>query len=455
MVLDAPNKESALALDESMQVPPSQSLLVIALPLSGRYALHGQRALVAAQLALGVAPQQIRQEPFVDTIEGLRVQVVDSGEQAQPLQSASMQQLQQDASVVVGALAPQTAHEWATTCQSAEIPFISLANRQDIAQTGSWIFGMPLTLQQQVDALVRWSVQHKGLQRFAILYPQDRYGQQALQALQHAVQQADTHEQPVVVAAESYEPGETTFKWPIRQLVGLHPIHKHPQYESCQWQAAQEAKKGATTFAQAKRNCIDSLPPIVDFDALLLPAVAETVSYIIPALVAQDILVSQDARIQRKYKKATGHTHIKPVQLLGSNLWNNPQLQQRLHQPTGTGNLGEYMEGALFVDGMNWQQAGESGQHFADAFQQHFGSYPSWKESRVYDAVTLAVWALRQATTATTVQQLRQQIQQQLTQDSDCTTGITGPIRFDNDGNRVPALVLFSIQNNMVEQIQQ
>ena len=149
----------------------------------------------------------------------------------------SMHLLQQDASIIVGTLAPQAALALATQCQSAEIPFISLANRKDIAQIGSWIFGLPLTLQQQVDALVRWSIHEKGLRRFAILYPNNRYGQNALQALKGAVQQHEqassceqdslseqtSPQEKQAVIAQSYEPEETTFTLPVRQLLGLPP----------------------------------------------------------------------------------------------------------------------------------------------------------------------------------------------------------------------------------------
>lgn len=453
---------------DATQPPSQQAVLAIVLPLSGPYAVHGQRALVAAQLALGVAPEEIRQEPFQDTITGLRVWVVDSAGQAEQIEH-SINLLQQHASIIVGALVPQVARVLAAHCQSAAIPFISLANRKDIAQTGSWIFGMALTLQQQIDALVRWSIQQQGMRRFAIFYPRNRYGQQALQALQDAVQQytptdptsshaqananaqANQHEAEIV-ATGSYEPQETTFTLPVRQMVGLHPIKEHPEYASCQQQAAKQAARGTKEFTQAKQQCLASLPPIVNFDALLLPTAAETAGYIIPALVSQDILVSQDPHIKQQYQIATKQKHVKPVQLLGTNLWHNAQLQHRLQQATGS--LGEHMEGALFVDGMSWEQAGALGQQFAQAFQERVGSKPSW-ESRVYDAITLAAWTLRQHTTVATTQGLRQHAQNSLANTTAGMAGMTGPISFDSDGNWIPTLVQFIIRENTMQNNQQ
>ena len=183
----------------------------------------------------------------------------------------------------------------------------------------------------------------------------------------------------------------------------------------------------------------------------MLPAVSETVSYIIPALVSQDVLVSQDSRIKRQYQLATGQKDVKLVQLLGTNLWNNPQLEHRLQQPTGR--LGEHMEGALFVDGMNWEQAGLRGQHFAEAFQECVGSNPAW-ESRVYDAVSLAAWALRQNTTSITTKDLRHQVQNNLAQDATGMVGMTGPISFDSDGNWTPSLNHFTIQEKAIQKHQ-
>ena len=456
---------------EPMQSPPQKALLAIVLPLSGPYAVHGQRALVAAQLALGVSVQDIRQEPFEETLSGLHVRVIDSEGSIQQMQQ-HMELLQQEASVIVGALVPQVARALAVQCQSAEIPFISLANRQDIAQTGSWIFGMPLTLQQQIDALVRWSIDKKDMHRFAILYPRNRYGQQALEALRNAVQQyrqpvdpVSTHEptdlpqhpsvhkqdntyEAEVVAAESYEPEETTFTTPIRQLVRLHPIKQHPQYASCYHKAAQQAVKGTKEFVQARRECISALPSVVDFDVLLLPAVAETVSYIVPALISQDILVSQDPLIKKQFQIATQQENVKPVQLLGTNLWNDPQLHQRLQQSTGR--LGEHMEGAVFVDGATGEQDGLSGQRFVETFQEQAGSTPSWWESRVYDVVMLASTLLRNTTTCTTKQLLRHHVQSNLLEGAAEVTGVTGPLSFDSNGNWIPALTQFVIQEKAV-----
>jgi branched-chain amino acid transport system substrate-binding protein len=143
------------------------------LPLSGQLSTIGFRVQRGMELAA----------------KGASVQLVFRDTGTDPETAAALaRELAQDESVlaILGPLSSPVAQKAADAAQAAAIPLITLAQKDGLTQTGSWIFQAFLTPRQQVRALVRQALS-LGIKRFAILYPDSSYGRTFLQNYQEEV----------------------------------------------------------------------------------------------------------------------------------------------------------------------------------------------------------------------------------------------------------------------------
>jgi len=126
-----------------------------------------------------------------------------------------------------------------------------------------------------------------------------------------------------------------------------------------------------------------SLTPLIDFDAIFLPDHWRNVSLVAPALAFEDVVTAwcDDWEIE-KARRTTGH-RVRPVMLVGGNLWNHPELPVR---------GGKYLNCSVFVDGFFAASSRPATVEFVGAFQQRFGKAPTLLEAYAAAAGT----ALRQ-----------------------------------------------------------
>jgi ABC-type branched-subunit amino acid transport system substrate-binding protein len=88
------------------------------------------------------------------------------------------------------------------------------ASRDGLSTLGPYIFSDSMTNEMQGRAIARYAVEKLGLKKFAILAPQDVYGQTLADQFQKTVQAMGA----TVMAQQTYLPGSTDFK---KQLVAL------------------------------------------------------------------------------------------------------------------------------------------------------------------------------------------------------------------------------------------
>ena len=138
----------------------------------------------------------------------------------------------------------------------------------------------------------------------------------------------------------------------------------------------------------------------IDFEALFIPDSYKTVSYIVPAIVAEDVLLTKERHIVEKYKKTLGVDHIRPVQLFGVSMWNDPELVKR---------LGNQIEGAIFVDGFDVSSGEPRVQKFLAQFAPVYGK-PQLVEAQAHDGAAL----LSALLTGTNPPKSREQLRQSL-----------------------------------------
>jgi ABC-type branched-subunit amino acid transport system substrate-binding protein len=164
----------------------------------------------------------------------------------------------------------------------------------------------------QVRHLVQNAMDKFGYRRFAVLFPDDPYGQEYAHLFWDEVLKRGG----TIQGAQPYSPDETDFRAPIQRLVGTYYVSdRQKEYKARlkEWEAKRSARSD---------NPDGLLPPIVDFDAIFIPDNTRAVGQIAPMLAYND---------------------VDNVALLGTNLWNSNSLIDRGKR---------FVEGALFVDGV-------------------------------------------------------------------------------------------------------
>ena len=163
---------SGLAGDCPAAETPSAERYAIGciLPLSGRNAAYGNQALDAVLLAAGVF-NAAKETP-------IRLLIEDS--QSEPAVAGAAVGKLADAGVtcILGPLGSQEALEAAKEAQRLKVPILTLTQREGITGIGDYVFRNFLTAAMQVRTVVQYAQAEIGLRRFAILYPDDPYGQE-------------------------------------------------------------------------------------------------------------------------------------------------------------------------------------------------------------------------------------------------------------------------------------
>src|SRR5690606_16991001 len=238
---------------------------------------------------------------------------------------------------VVGGVLHDEAQAVAAKADELGLPAISFSPTVTWVDESEWVFRAMLTNEAVAEALADYVVVEKGLGAVAILHPDMPYGHEMRSRFEQAVMERGGEVRKV----EVYPPDSTSFSEPVKKLVGRFEVEKHPEYH--QRLAEIRAQR---LDARRQRNAIEkmrqSLTPLIDFDAIFLPDHWRNVSLVAPALAFEDVVTAwcDDWEIE-KARRTTGH-RVRPVMLVGGNLWNHPELPVR---------GGKYLNCSVFVDG--------------------------------------------------------------------------------------------------------
>lgn len=458
--------KDARALQASLQarVQVDAKAVGVLLPLTGKYAAYGQRALTAVQLGFGVTPKEEERPPepeldpktgdavtpteepapkpkkkastegAITTPAGVKLIIKDTAGDPVKTRQAVKDLVEQDHVIaILGDILLDTSLPAALAAEDAGVPLISLSRREGIPETGPWSFRLALTARKQAAALVRLTVEGMGMKRFAIIYPKDPFGVELMNSLWDELEKREAE----VTAVEAYAHDQTTFTAEAKSLVG-RGIASSTEVAECRAEAAQ-----ITNEYRKKKHlegCGDLAKPIVDFEALFVPDSYRTVSYIVPALVAEDVLLTKDRRTVDTYRKTTGNNSLRPVQLLGVSMWNDPELTKR---------LGRQIDGAVFVDGFDGGDATPRVQKFVQAFANVHHSRPQLIEAQAHDGAAL-FQALLAGDGGRAPLRTREALRQALAGVSDFP-GVTGLIRFDEQGDSATQLLHFVVDGDKIE----
>lgn len=286
--------------------------LGVVLPLSGDFAEFGEASLRGILLATGAFERG-------DVVEGdgpdvrlkvgsksrsragtVRVVVRDSGGDPQrAAQAVAELSEQSDVLAVVGPIFSDEAVAAADAAERAEIPLVTLSNREDVTRDRRFVMRTRTTPADEVAVLVEHAKQAFGATRYGVLYPKTRYGRGMRKVFADAVAANGGK----LVALASYAPDETDFSNVIREMVGYRFLtagergaiaERDRAIEAARKLApAQAARARKEAFARSGPNG-EALPPIVDFDVLFIPDAPDAVAMIAPGLALQGV---QDIRL--------------------------------------------------------------------------------------------------------------------------------------------------------------
>jgi hypothetical protein len=247
-----------------------------------------------------------------------------------------------------------------------------------------------------------------------------------------------------MVQFESYALDQTTFTTEAKSLVGRGMA-------SGSGKAVAECRDAARGIdneyrrRKAMEGCGDRARPIIDFEAIFVPDSYKVVSFVIPALISEDVLLTNQKFAVEAYKKATGNDKVRPVQLLGVNTMNDPDLAER---------LGRQVDGAVFVDGFDPGDQTPLVQRFIEGFGRGMHSRPSLIDAQTYDAARLLGAVLEGQLPGQAGQKpaTRGSVKRAL-DDVEGFVGVTGTISFDEQGDSVVPLLFFRLEREKVERV--
>jgi branched-chain amino acid transport system substrate-binding protein len=299
------------------------------LPLSGRNAAYGNQALDAILLAAGVFNAS-KETPIRILIEDSRSEPAVAGTAVGKLADAGV-------TCILGPLGSQEALEAAKEAQRLKVPILTLTQREGITEIGDYIFRNFLTGAMQVRTVVQYARTELGLHRFAILYPDDPYGNEMARLFREEVRRKGGE----IRKERSYKTDQTDFAEEILALGGVVVINPGT---------------GVTMVPLPKQN--------PDFEALFIPDAYDRVAMIVPQLAYHDL---------------TG------IRLIGTSGWDSPELLKT--DP-------KQLEGAVFVDGFFSDSYSSEVNEFIEKFYMAYGREPVAMEALVYDAADMTVKVL-------------------------------------------------------------
>jgi len=309
------------------------------LPLSGPFAIYGQEVLNGIELGMGM---------FNETGDAPDLELVIMDTKGDPeLALTGLEELANNEKVIaiIGPLSSRAATVSAKKAQTLGVPLITFTQKEGITEEGAMVFRNFLTPSREVDKLLDVAIRHMGLKRFAILYPDNSYGQFFLDIFWDRLEEMGG----MVTAVEPYKADETDFAEQIKKMAGLY----YPRPESL------TQKLLAMRTPEEEESIIfpEEPQPIIDFDMVFIPDNFQRVAMIAPQLAYYDVL---------------------DVLLAGTSAWQSPQLIET---------AGDYVQGAIFSSGY-FEGLGDAGVgSFVEEYKANFDAEPGILAATGYDTI--------------------------------------------------------------------
>jgi len=281
---------------------------------------------------------------------------------------------------VIAILGPVGENESLAAAEMAEqyqVPILTMTRREGITTVGEFVFRNYLTNKMQGQAMARYAYQTLGLRKFAILYPNNKYGDENMRAFWDEVVKLGGK----ITAVERYAPSDRDHQEAVRKLVGSWWLELRPDM----W----KGNRGGSSFKQRKARwsrAIKNIKPIVDFDGIFIPDFWNRLVFVLPWLKYYDIefFTENVVRIDKLKMKYKGKIP-KMVWLLGTNGWNSDKLHKR---------IGDFVWRAVFTDALYQFSDDPSWTSFVNKYKDRHGSSPHFLQAIGYDSTRILAQAI-------------------------------------------------------------
>src|SRR5207253_604271 len=364
-----PYAEGARSVQRAVQggAPLNPRLIGIVLPLTGDLKGFADQALNGIALTLDLQGRGT-----------VQVEVVDSRGEPDVAAEAVEQLAQKGAIAVLGPLGIAEGLAAATRAQQLGVPMISLSRADGLTSLGEYIFRDMPTSNAQARAVAEYAQKKLNAKSFGILQPDSAYGDEMARYFWDAVDAGGSE----VRAFEHYPLRTTTFKPFVQRMVGRSPedLDERQQFSEHSEKIAKEISD-----PYRRRKALSQLrnqqAPIVDFDAVFIPDSARTVRLIAPAIAAEDVITTGcDTRELEVVKRTTKNEQLHTVQLLGTSLWDSPDL---VDERSG---VARYVQCSIFVDVFFANSERPATKKFVDDFSSAYKRAPGFLEAHAFDA---------------------------------------------------------------------
>ncbi len=380
--------------------PIDAHLVGVLLPLSGTYAPPGQRLKRVIEMANRHAGSPMRlvfmdtqgdAEHTVDLIEQL---VLDSG-----------------AVAILGPLLKENATVASEVAQALHVPLTCLSQAEGLTADRPFVFRGFLTPSQQTEALVEQAMSVLGIQRFAILAPDNSYGKLAAEAFNAEVSQRGGE----VLQQVFYDPTLGDFRKPAAELAAK-------DYEARSWEF-HKLKEDAEERGMDPDKVV--LPPLVEYEAIFIPDAYQRVPLVASSLAYEEFAVGA-------FKPRKDDV---PLLLMGLNGWHNDALAV---------DGGKYVRGGILVDAFDLEDEALHVKSFVASFRQEFERDPGVVDALGYDAARMVAMAVAEGPS-------HRSAMRDLLAAVELPDSVSGGIRFSDDGEVERSLVVFEVGEESIE----
>jgi ABC-type branched-subunit amino acid transport system substrate-binding protein/predicted negative regulator of RcsB-dependent stress response len=367
-----PYADSARGVLKAAQEPGplNPRLLGIVLPLTGDLKGFADQALNGIALTLDLQGRG-----------SLMVDVVDTKGEPDAAADAVDQLAQRGAIAILGPLGIAEGLAAATRAQQLGIPLLSLSRAEGLTALGEYVFRDMPTSSAQARAVAEYAQKKLNAKSFGILHPDSTYGDEMARYFWDAVDAGGSE----VRAFEHYPLRTTTFKPFVQHMVGRSPADlEERQQFSDEAEKIMKEIKDPYRRRKALSQLRNQQAPIVDFDAMFIPDSARTVRLIAPAIAAEDVITTGcDTKELEVVKRTTKNEQLRTVQLLGTSLWDSPDL---VDERSG---VARYVQCSIFVDVFFANSERPATKKFVDDFNSAYRRSPGFLEAHAFDAATI------------------------------------------------------------------
>jgi ABC-type branched-subunit amino acid transport system substrate-binding protein/outer membrane protein assembly factor BamD (BamD/ComL family) len=401
----------------------------VLLPLTGRFRSYGKIALAGIQLGAGIFDGSRTQGPTLI----IRDTAGDPGQAAKHMEDLVYNE---HVSVIIGPVLAAEAYTAAIKAQELEVPIITLTWREDITSIGKYVFRNFLTMAAQAKLLVGYAMENLGVKRFALLFPNDKYGAGFANAFWDQIKKRKGE----VRALQRYEPDEKNFATHIKKMVGRYHLGSRQDFTQARREINKKFRNNPLGRQRALERLVKTIRPHVDFEAIFVPDYPIKVAMIAPALAFEDIVIQTKNtwKIDRM-KKSLGRDDLDMVYLLGGNGWNNNKVIEWAKR---------YVQGALFCDGFFVHSNRPATRRFVEQYRKHFDNQPDWVVSHAFDTAKMVRSIIERNPPKS-----RAAFRQALLDIKDFD-GATGKTSFTENGETKKELFLLSIKDDEIIEIE-